>query len=295
MKIQHLILAFFTIVLGACQTYRDIPPNDIAMILTPSGYEDKIYSPGQVDIGETGRGGSGNRLVLIQRSGLEVKEAFINNETAKEAEDRGDHRCLTLDKAPLALDVRANFALPDYEKPEGKKDLERIFHLGNPIAEGNTERVSRISAQSIYSEQARQSVRGKIRQICSGYKNFDDIFAAVADESEKGLTKKIEHAIATVLKDRNIPIKLVNAYPSNIKPDPSVIDAIAAQQAAAKRVEAITTITSFLDADKTGSRRMVYQYQVIQEIVARANANGHNTIILGPGGSLPSVTSVSPR
>lgn len=288
MRICKSFIALLGFVLAACERYQNVPPSDIAMMLTPSGYENKIYSPGQVDVGEMRANGAMNRLVLIQRSGIEIKEGFVNNDDPKTAtEDRGDHRCLTADKAPFSLDVRALFALPNYETPEGRKELFRIFLLGNPVADGKNERVLRISAVSIYNEQARQLVRGKIRQICARYANFDAIFAAFIDDSDTGLTRQIEHTIAAVLSDREIPLKLVNAFPSNLKPDPSVVDAIAAQLAAEKRVEAIRTITTFLDADATGSRRMVYQMQTWQEIVAKASANGHNTILYAQSGTPP--------
>lgn len=247
MKFTRLFSVLAALTVSACSNYQNVPPSDIAMMLTPTGYEQKIYTPGQVDVGDKGVDGSMNRLVLIQRSGIEEKEIFINNDDAKSStEDRGDHRCLTADKAPLALDVRTLFALPDYETPEGKKELARVFLLGNPVMEDKNERVLRISARSIYDEQARQSVRGKIRQICAKHKDFDAIFAAFIDDSDKGLTKQIERAIAGVLNERQVPLKLVSAFPSNLKPDPSVIEATAAQLAATKRVEAINTITTFL-------------------------------------------------
>jgi|SRR3989338_3696067 len=281
----RLLFIATTFVFFGCEaSYHGVPPNDIAMMLTPTGYEDKIYTPGQVDIGQVQANGSQNRLVLIQRSGIEVKEPFIGKEAS---EDKEDHRCLTGDKAPVTLDVRLLFALPDYERPEGKKDLARIFLLGNPKeVEGSAGRVLRISADSVYAEQAKQSVRGKIRQICSGYKDFDAIFSAFAKEGEGSLVIKIEGAVADVLREKNVPLRLVSGFPSNLKPDPSVTDAIAAQQVAEKRVEAIQTITDFLDKDSTGTRRLVYQMQVWQEIVAKGNANGHNTIFLS---SVPQV------
>lgn len=277
-----LILA--AVFLAGCSSYHNVPPNDIAMMLTPTGYEEKIYTPGMVDLGDVQASGAQNRLVLIQRSGVEVKESFVGREAS---EDKEDHRCLTADKAPLTLDVRLLFALPDYEKPEGKKDLARVFLLGNPQeVEGQSGRVLRISAEGIYSEQARQSVRGKIRQICASYKDFDVIFTSLANDGEGGLVKRVEDTVADVLRERNVPLRLVNAFPSNLKPDPSVIDAIAAQEAASRRVAAIRTLTDFLDQDPTGTRRLVYQMQTWQEIVAKGNANGHNTIFLS---SVPQV------
>lgn len=271
---------------GCNAAYHNVPPNDIGMMLTPTGYEEKVYTPGMIDLGAVQQSGAQNRLVLIQRSGVEVKEPFIGKEAS---DDKEDHRCLTANKAPLTLDVRLLFALPDYEKPDGKKDLARIFLLGNPQEVPNTDRrVLRINAQTIYTEQAMQSVRWRIRQICSGYKDYDAIFLAFSKEGKGSLADKIQDAVADVLREKNIPLKLVNGFPSNLKPDPSVTDSIAAQQAAQERVEAIRILTKFLDEDTTGTRRLIYQMQAWQEIVAKANANGHNTIIWS---TLPSVTA----
>src|SRR3989344_3091427 len=77
------------VALVGCEKYENVPPNDIAMMLTPTGYEDKVYTPGQVNIGKLSNDGRGNTLVLIQRSGIEVKEAFLRS-----AKDGEDHRCL---------------------------------------------------------------------------------------------------------------------------------------------------------------------------------------------------------
>jgi hypothetical protein len=112
---------------GCWQSYQDIPPNYIGMKLTPTGYEDTIYTPGQVDIGTTSQSGQGNQLVLIQRSGVEIKEQFLGKEANK---DGADHRCLTQDQNPMTLDVRLVLALPDYSTPPGKKDLKTLFMLG---------------------------------------------------------------------------------------------------------------------------------------------------------------------
>jgi hypothetical protein len=289
-SIRFSLLLLLALVTG-CNKYFDIPPNDIGMKLTPSGYENQIYTPGQVDLGADNSGdGQVNKLVLIQRSGVEVKEQFLGRSGN---EDKEDHRCLLADKSPLTLDVRLLLALPDYEKPEGKKELSRLFLLGNPtVVEGTNNRVLRISAESVYNDQARQLVRGRLRQMCAIYKDFDAIFASLADTSDKGFTRQIEHDIAGILKLQNVPLSLVSAFPSNIKPDDSIIDATAAQMAAEKRIGAIKKITDFLDADKTGSRVLVYRMQVLQEIVAKADTNGHNTVVISAGNEGP--TSLIP-
>jgi hypothetical protein len=108
------------------------------------------------------------------------------------------------------------------------------------------------------------------------------------DEGPNGFGHKIEMAVAQALKDNNVPLRLVNAVVSNMKPDQTVIDAISAKQAAEKRVQAIQVITDFLANDPDGARKLVYKMQVLQEIVAKADDKGRSTIFLtdisgGPG------------
>jgi len=259
-----------------------VPPNDIGMMLTPTGYEDNVYKPGQVDIGGEGTSGQGNRLVLIQRSGLEIKEQFLD---AAASDDKTDHRCMLGDKTPVDLDVRLLMAIPNYETPEGRKELARLFLLGNPKELEGNKRVMVLSAESIYAEQARLQVRGKIRQLCASYKDYDAIFAAYGQDGPEGFVDRVEHAVAGILKAKNVPLGLVNAVPSNLKPDPKITDAATELQSAQKRTQAIKVMTDFLDQDRTGTRRLVYQMQATQEIVSKANANGHNTVIMGFGAS----------
>ena len=125
---------------------RNIGPQDIGIILTPSGYEQTIYSPGQVNLGEL-QMGKGNTLILVQRSGVDTKESF--SLPGSDDKDRTDHRCLLGNQTPITFDVRVLLALPDYEKPEGLKELQRAIALGNPtypIKDDN--RVMRIDAVS---------------------------------------------------------------------------------------------------------------------------------------------------
>ncbi len=291
----HTLALFIIAALGliACDNnYQNVPPNDIGMMLTPTGYENRVYTPGQVNLGADDINGSYNRLVLIQRSAIEVKEQFLN---ADANEDKTDHRCLLGDKTAAALDVRLVMAIPDHNTPEGIKDLNRLFLLGNPKAvEGSKDHVLRLSAEAVYAEQARQQVRGRIRQICASYKDFDSLFSAYSQSGRDGLVTQMEHDITGILKDKKVPLGLVNAFPSNLKPDPQIMAAIATLQAAQKRTEAIKVITDFLDADRTGSRRLVYQIQAMQELVNTANTNGHNTVVLGFGANSGSSTTLIP-
>jgi hypothetical protein len=272
-----LVIALGGLTLAACdQSYQNISPNYIGMKLTPTGYEDTIYSPGQVDIGTTSQAGQGNQLVLIQRSGVEIKEQFLGKEGNK---DGADHRCLTQDQNPMTLDVRLVLALPDYSTPQGKKDLKTLFMLGNPTPMQGNSRILVLSAESVYEQQAQLQVRGHIRKICSQYADFAAAFKAFGNEKDN-LTDHIAGSVGRVLVEQGVPLRLVGVQVSNMKPDDSVVEAQVAQKAAEARTAAIKTLTDFLDQDPTGTRKMVYRMQVLQELTRTANANGHNTIFL---------------
>lgn len=267
------------LVLAGCNEYYSVPPNAIGMVLTSTGYDGKVLSPGQINLGDLSASGEGNSLVLIERSGVQIEEKFAG--PAANA-DHEDHRCLTADGAPVTIDVRLLLALPDYSTPAGAKDLQRLLLLGRPQADKNQKRTVWITASSVYADQAQQQARGKIRQACASYASFDALNKAFADGT---LTAKVQGAIASSLVEANVPERVVGATVSNLKPDPSVIDAISAKQAAVERINAIKTVTDFLDQDQTGGRREVYRLQVWQEIVAKGNANGHNTIFMTDVGS----------
>lgn len=272
-------LFLFPVLIGAlalagCNEYFSVPSNSIGMVLTPTGYDGKVLSPGQVDLGTVDSDHQGNTLVLVERNGVQEKESFAG---AAANDDHEDHRCLTADGAPVTIDVRLLLALPDYTTPQGAKDLQRLLLLGRPIADKNQARTSWITASSVYRDQAQQQARGKIRQVCANYASFNALNAAFADGT---LTVKVKTAVATSLTEANVPERVVDAVVSNLKPDPSVIDAISRQQAAEKQIAAIQTVTDFLDKDTTGGRREVYRMQVWQQIVEKGNSNGHNTIFM---------------
>jgi SPFH domain / Band 7 family len=289
-------LALGTFALGGCweREFANIPPNYIGLMLTPSGYDGGVYEPGQVDIGGVGPSRYGNRLVLIQRSGFAVKEQFMKGDPDN-PRDTEDHRCVVGSRLePMTLDTRLLLALPDYSTPAGKADLMRLALLGNP--QGNNGRVMQLTALSIYLEQAKLQVRGKIREVCSTFESVEAVFRSVADPGESGFSQRIKKAVATALVESKVPLHLVDAVVSNVKPDPSVMDAIAAKQAAEKRVEAIEVITKFLGQDTDGSRRLVYRMQVLQEIMASGDKNGRSTVYMTDisGMQLP-LPAVPPR
>src|SRR5262249_51981736 len=200
-----ILVVVSSVILAACyQSYQNIPPNYIGMKLTPTGYEDTIYTPGQVDIGTTGPAGEGNQLVMIQRSGIEVKEQFLGKGGNK---DGADHRCLTQDQNPMTLDVRLVLALPDYSTPQGRKDLKTLFMLGNPTSMQGNSRILLLSAESVYEQQAQLQVRGNIRKICSRYPDFAAAFTAFGSEHDN-FTDRIATGVGRVLTEQGVPLRL---------------------------------------------------------------------------------------
>jgi hypothetical protein len=280
-SIQLAVAAAALATLSAGPTFaaelRAVPPNMIGLMLSPTGFEGKIYEPGQVDIGNESWSGYGNKLVLVQRSGFEIKEQFVSNDP-NNPDDHEDHRCIVGPKRePMSLDVRLLFALPDYTKPDGKNALLRMGLLGNPKDLGN--RVLVLDAATVYFQQVQQQVRGKIRDVCLGYADVEAVYKAVEMNGNGGFTDTLSKAVGTVLADNRSPLFLVGAVASNVKPDPSVVSAIAATQAADKLVEAMATIDRFIKADTTGVRAYIYKMYALQEM-AKANKNGQNNLLM---------------
>jgi hypothetical protein len=83
------------------------------------------------------------------------------------------------------------------------------------------------------------------------------------------ICRAVARLVRSGVCNNHVPLHLVNAVVSNMKPDQSVIDAIAAKQAASERTAAIEIITTYLAADPTGLRSFVYKWQVLQEIIAK--------------------------
>ena len=79
-----------------------------------------------------------------------------------------------------------------------------------------------------------------------------------------------------MLIEQGVPLRLVGAQVSNMKPDDAVVEAQVAQQAPEARKAAIKTLTDFLDQDPTGTPKMVYPMQVLQELTRTADLpDGH--------------------
>ena len=282
-----LLLGLLLLTTG-CQQYQNVPPNYLGMKLTPTGYEDHIYTPGQVDIGTSDQSGMATSLVLIQSSGLEIKEQFLGKDGNS---DKEDHRILTKDMSPMTVDVRLLLALPDWATEKGKKDLQRIFSLGNPTASKDTDRVMTISAESIYHDQAQLLLRNRLRSIFAGYASFSDAFMSFADESPKGLNAKVLQAAVEILQSQNVPLRIVEARVSNLKPDENVWKAQVQIQAADSQILAMTKVAEYLR--KNPDAREIYKYIALGDLLRIAGDKGQNTMIFTDiSGSAPAIVPI---
>ena len=280
---------------------RAIPPDMIGMILTPTGFDGKIYESGQVDIGNIGWFADwGNKLVLLQRGGFAIKEQFVQNDP-NNSKDHEDHRCIVGPKRePMSLDVRLLFAMPDHTKPAGKEAILRMGVLGKPVRakpeEYGGNRVLVLNAASVYFQQVQQQVRGKIRDICLSYASVDAVFNAVAKNgTPEGFTDKMKMVVGTVLAENNSPLFLVTAIASNVKPDSSVINAIASGQAADKLTDAMQKIDTFIKADPTGQRAYIYKLMMLQAMTAKAGEKGGSNTFFMTDVGVPNGTPIPVR
>ncbi|PCI28479.1 hypothetical protein COB52_03610 [Candidatus Kaiserbacteria bacterium] len=250
---------------------RAVPPNMLGLMLTPTGFDGKIYEPGQVDIGKTGFfSGFGNKLILIQKSGFQIKEQFGRTSP----NDDEDHRCIVGKKRePMTLDVRLLFAMPDYKKPNGKEAILRMGILGNPEPTdlGGGGRVMLLNAPSVYFQQVQQQVRGKIREVCLQYSSVEAVFEAIETDGADDFSSVVRKAVGTILSENDSPLFLVDAVVSNVKPDPAVINAIAATLAMEKMVVAIQLLEDFVKEDPSGIRSAIFQAMLTREIALGAS------------------------
>lgn len=216
MKLTTFLL--FCLSCCGCSSYYAVPPDYKGLILTPTGWEKRVYTPGQVDLGQVGANGMSNQLVLIKDSGVIIKETF-----SKVNKDSEDHRVLTSDKIPLTLDVRLLMVGPELDfKDATKADrLNRMLTMANPKQkDGMDARVKTIELYDVYTQQAQLYVRSSVRNVVASYKSYDDLFDKQAE-----FGARLKNAIVSTLRAKNVPLDIVDVEHSNLKPDDVVLHA----------------------------------------------------------------------
>lgn len=232
-KLFLLVLSLATVILTSCgtDTKRTVPPGYMGMILTESGYGDKIYSPGMVDIGEVSMSGGGSKLVIIEIAQNMYKEPF-NKINA----DGNDHRLQAKDNIPLAGDI--------YIKIEGPQNDEEIKHAIQTITakpDTTQDRTYIITLGDIYERYGGPDVRTNVREKIRTYKDVQEIkdnFAAI--NGEIGLM------VIKTFSDAKAPCKILSARFSNLKEDDVIIQAMNEKIAADTKILTIQRLGAAL-------------------------------------------------
>lgn len=195
---------------GCTNNVKEIPPGFVGKILTPTGWDSRIFEAGQVDLGVRNTStGTYNTLVLLEATSATVKEQFSEADAPGNT-DKQDHRVFTRDKVPLAVDFYVRALVPT-EAP----DRNAIFAQITPA--DREPWVKQITVAEIYSQMATMDVRGKVRGVFASYNSYQDIY----DNYQK-VSDTIAGVVSDTFKANGVPLVLQNAQLSNVKPDASV-------------------------------------------------------------------------
>jgi hypothetical protein len=261
-----IVLIIIATVAVGHHEYVNIPAGYIGKILTPRGWDSRIFEAGQLDLGPVGSGGIGNNLVLLENTSIAITEHFME---AVATDDKADHRVLTKDGVPLSTGVVVRVKLPDSES-----DHESIFKQVTPVEyAGSSSRVQQITVEQIYKKFAMDDVRAQIRGIFAGYDNYKDVYANIDEVNEK-----IRTAMAKVFEGNQVPLTLQNAAVSNAKPDQKVWDAENEKVAAQSKADAMSIISEAIQ--KNPNSLTTLKWQSLQKIAEVSAASGTKIIII---------------
>lgn len=252
------------VVLGACSSYHEIPPGHVGKVLTSTGWQEKIWEAGMVDLGQVGQGGNQNILVLLEADSITVKEQFL---TADAMPDKQDHRVLTK-KTPLTVDVRIRALVPP--EPQVRNN---IFVQVTPWYDKNDPRRRWISVQKVYEQFATMDVRNRIRLIFSQYDDYKEVMLKYTE-----VNTKVTQAIIEAFEKNKVPLKLQGVGISNVKPDPQVWEAENTKASAAAKVSAIDDIGEALR--KNPMYVHFQQWETAEKVAAIGAQKGNNTVVI---------------
>lgn len=272
-RVFSICLGFglFILSLAGCgHEVREIPAGYIGKILTPTGWKSGFLEAGQVDLGKKARGGTYNTLVLCEATSVMIKEQFLD---ANSSEDKEDHRILTRNMTPLSVDFYIRAMLPAEEA-----ERNRIFALVTPTPFENDDRVREIKLEDVYGKFARQDVRGKARAILANYEDYRTVYADYQETSNSISSMAIE-----TFQTNGVPLKVLAAQLSNVKPDKQIWEALNKEIAATAEVSRINAIGEALRNNPAYVEYL--KWQNIKDIGDSAAKNGNPTIVVGDVGA----------
>jgi regulator of protease activity HflC (stomatin/prohibitin superfamily) len=241
-----------------------IPAGYVGRIMTPSGWDEKILEPGQINLGVAGANGQFSTLVLLEATTITVEEQF---RSADFSSDKQDHRILTKDGVPTTVDMYVRLMLPDDEAVRNN-----IFVQVTPEKYGDDPREKVITLNNVYKRFTELDIRNKVRTIISAQANFQSVLANYSNMNDQ-----ITAAALKAFADNHVPLKLQDAQLSQIMPDPQVWDSEVkskASEALKTQIEAIGQAT----ANNPG-----YLEYLKWQTLNTAFANGNNTIVITDG------------
>lgn len=215
-----IILVAATLV--GCEYWVEIPAGHIGKVLTPKGWDKRIYEAGSFDIKEPVGNEPASRMVLLEVTSATVKEAF--------AAGKEDHRII-IGKVPIAVDVYIRAIVPEDEQ------IRNDIYVQVTPAETGKKRVQTITVQKIYNQFAAMDVRSGIRAIFNKYKSFEDINLNLEEANQKLGVMVVEN-----FKKSGVPLVVQNVQISNVKPDQTVWEAENRNAAALAQVNVIKQI-----------------------------------------------------
>lgn len=234
---HHSIIALLAVsvfafmFVGCSNTYRDIPPGYVGKVLTPSGWQDKIFEAGQVDIGTVSDNGSSKSLCLLEATTWAAKESFGQHSS----EDNEDHR-IVINRAPVTVDVRLRLLCPT--DPERRNAI-----FGAITAKGNgQDRVSTITLKDVYEKFAQMDVRSIVH---ARIQQETDVYWVMSHLLE--MNKVLTAMVIDYFKKTGVPLDVQDVAVSNIKPDEKVWDAANAQAAALAQIATIDSVGRALE------------------------------------------------
>lgn len=266
------MIALVTVIsaISACTNFKEIPAGYIGRVLTPTGWQNKMLEAGQVDLGEKNANGSFNTLVLLEATSTTVKEQFMAA-SAEGNVDKQDHRILTKNGTPLAVDVYIRAMIPD-----GETERNNIFVLVTPRSSQNDSLVKWIMVQDVYARFAMMDVRSKVRVIFASYKDYQDVYAHYEE-----IDTKISTMVSQTFEKNGVPLKLQNASLSNVKPDESVWAAQNQNAGAQAKVDTINAIGAALRNNPEYESFM--KWESLMRIAEVGSKSGTNTVIITDG------------
>lgn len=260
--------------MGCFQTVT-IPSGYIGRILTPTGWDARIMPPGQVNIGAGSYSGRQSKLILIEATTITVLETFRD---ATVSDDKHDHRIITGDGVPVAVDMYVRLGLPPDQKTR-----DRIFMEVTPEPWPGNTNISVITLKNIYSRYVEMDTRNRVRDTVSSYEKFQDLLGAGYTTANKRITA----ATIAAFKESNVPLILEDAQLSQVLPDPQVWDSEVKKKAADAFKDQIGIIGA---AIKDNPYYLDYlKWQALQAIAATGAVKGNNLIIVTDGEEAPGI------